>query len=437
MLTPQTNLSKSASKPLVLFLGTRALTLERIAEIATAREGGYEIIMASDTPALFQSYGFSHNIYAPLSDYETSTDCILNYINEQNLTICGVIGWQDREEELTSHLTAKLNLPTCELAANRFARNKSATRQLLEELGGKYNPKYACVVDLASFEDAINKIGTPSLLKPAGNSGGRGIVAVRSPENLADIWEHFYNYNAPSQGGLYAKYRECDLLEEMLIGSEHSIAGMVVDGEIYLFAIIDKRIDLGLQLQYENVLPSTLAPEIQDEVREMAYAVMKSTGINWRGFHIDFMVTSHGLRILEIGARPGGECINSHLIPMASSGEIQPYRLLLDYVIQGKRVPLEQQDYTQTFTRRVGSRVIAPPSPGKITRLNGLEKICEHPNTRDFTQIAGVGSIMRPPTEAYEQYKIAYVIAECPLEENLSHIFDRLVSQLEIEISPM
>lgn len=428
--------SSERSRKYVLFLGTRALSLERISEIVTAREVGYEIIMASDTPEAFSSYGFEHNIDVPLSDYEKATSLILAYLKEHSLSVVGVVGWQDREEELTSHLTAQLDLPTCSLEANRKARDKASTRRMLDDLGGQYNPQYVRVSDFLSFKSAVEQIGVPCILKPAGNSGGRGIVTVRSTDNLEQIWQTFSEYNASEKGGLYAKYRDCDLLEELVIGSEHSISGMVADGEIYLFSITDKRIDHEAQLQYENILPSMLSAETQADVKEMAVSVIRATGIDWRSFHIDFMVAEKGLRILEIGARLGGECINSHLIPLASSGKIIPYQLLIEYLIQGKPLPLESHDCTHLLSRYAGSRVIPSPQPGTLTHVSGFEKVCEHPNTRDFVQIKGIGDEMRPPTEAYEEYKVAYLVAECPFQDNIHDVLDEISGQVKIEVEP-
>lgn len=416
----------------ILYLGTRALSLEKVAEIEAARRLGYDVVMASDNPDVFSSYGFEHNFEAPLSKHDEATNIILEYFDKHSLSVSGVVSWQDQEEELAARLAAHLNLAECTLDSNRKARDKTATREMLSKINEKYNPKYQLVNSEISFEESIEKIGLPCILKLAGNSGGRGVLAITSESEVKEKWDKFIEDNATSKGGLYTKYRDSILLEELVTGSEHSISGMVTDKDIYLLAITDKRIDHTTQLQYENVLPSCLSLRVQEEIKVMAEQMITASGIQWRGFHIDFIVTKTGIKVLEMGARLGGECINSHLVPMASSNRINPYELLIEYIIQGRKPPLSRSDYTQDFDRRAGSRVVAPTSPGWITDIRGLDKLCEHPNTRDFVQLKGIGSKMRPPTDAYEEYKVAYVIAECPLTQNLSQILDEMTADIKI-----
>lgn len=416
----------------ILFLGTRELPLERVREILTAQEMNYEVVMVSNNPDIYNSYNFNHNFQAPLIEIETATTIILNYLKENDISISGVVAWQDGEEELAAQLTKELNLPSCPVEANKKARNKSETRILLENLGGKYNPSYFFVNDVDSFKEGLAKIGTQCMLKLAGNSGGRGILSVNPKANPDEVWEKFIADNDASQGGIYECYRDAIILEEKLVGSEHSVSGAVVDGNVIIFAINDKRIDLDTQLQYQNTSPSVLSDELHQKIEKMTIDVIRATQINWRGFHLDFMVTNNGLKILELGARLGGECINSHIIPLASQGHLQPYQEILK-IIQGEST-LSETNYSQSFVRKVASRVIAPPQAGEITHISGFEKICNNPYTRHFIQLKGLGDVMVPPNEAYEQYKVAYVIVEGGLDEDLDFILDEMLKDVVIEV---
>lgn len=418
----------------ILFLATRELPLERIMEIQTVREMGYEVIMVSNNPTVYNSYNFNHNFQAPLIEIDKSVPIILNYLKDNEITISGVIAWQDGEEELASHLTKHLNLPSCPIEANKKARNKAETRALLETLEGNYNPSYEFVTDADSFKKGLAKIGKQCMLKLAGNSGGRGILSVNPDANPDEVWSKFISDNDSSQGGIYECYRDSIILEEKLVGSEHSISGAIANGKVVIFAINDKRIDLDTQLQYQNTTPSHLSDELHQKIEKMTVDVMSATGINWRGFHLDFMVTNSGLKILELGARLGGECINSHIIPLASYGQLKPYREIIN-IIQGKST-LKETNYSQKFSRKVASRVIAPPKAGYITNISGFEKLCNSPYTRHFIQLKGIGDLMIPANEAYEQYKVAYVIAECGLDEDIDAILDEMIKDVSITIKP-
>jgi biotin carboxylase len=418
----------------ILFLATRELPLERILEIQTAQEMDYEVIMVSNNPKIYESYNFTHNFQAPLIEIDKAVPIILDYLTSNALTISGVIAWQDGEEELAAQLTKDLNLPSCPIEANKKARNKAETRLLLKTLEGNYNPYHEFVNDVDSFKKAFLEIGSNCMLKLAGNSGGRGVASVYLDDNLDEVWDKFITANDSSQGGIYECYRDSIILEEKVVGSEHSISGVIIDGKVIIFAINDKRIDLPTQLQYQNTTPSALSKEMHEKVEKMTIDVMSATGVNWRGFHLDFMVTENGLKILELGARLGGECINSHIIPLASHGHLKPYTEIMN-VIQGKST-LTETNYSQKFVRKVASRVIAPPKAGYITAISGFEKLCNSPYTRHFIQLKGIGDLMIPPTDAYEQYKVAYIIVETRLDEDIDAILDEMIQDVIIEIEP-
>jgi biotin carboxylase len=415
----------------ILYLDTRSFPPERDAEIEAAKKAGLEIVMATDSPSQYTDYKVSHIIETPLGDYESATQTIIQYLSSNNLKVNGVVAWGDNVVELAARIGKVLNLPSSSPEASQNVRNKVNTRKILDQLDSA-NPKYAVIGNYEDFQKALETVGTPCLLKPAGASFGRGIFRINSYEDASSIFQQYIDYCVPSRDEIYSYFKENFLLEEYLNGTEHSVAGMVTNGEVYVLAIADKKIDKSIPFQYENIIPSRLSEGIKEQVLILAKAAVKLLGINWCGFHIDFIVDKTGIaKILEIGGRLGGEAINSHLIPL-STPDIHPYDLILK-VVQGNN-PFERIILKDNVSFQAGLRAFMPTSSGKILSLEGFDKVKHHPNTRVCVQLKQVNDTVFLPSEKIGHFAVGYVIASCGEKENIEEILDDIASLVKVEI---
>lgn len=416
----------------LLYLNTRAVSLERDAEIQAAQDAGIDFILAAPSAEPYRKYNLTHFLEAPVTSHAEARRIILDYIQETGVNIRGIVAWSEHQVELIAQLGADLGLPATTLEAANNVRSKANTRKVLDQLEG-VNPRYALVRDEASFKKALDIVGVPCLLKPAGSSGGRGIFKIYDYDKASSIFQKAEEYCNPQRDDVYSYFYHEFVLEQILTGSEHSVSGMVADEQIVVFAITDKQIDLSIPIQYQNITPSTLPQATQNQIIQMARDAVKLTGINWCGFHIDFMMTSEGPKILEIGGRLGGECINSHLIPL-SRPMINPYQLLLK-VVQGIN-PFNKDNYVFDATNRAGMRTFLPSGPGRILSMQGLDRVRLHPNKREFVQLRHPGDQIFLPSVQYYGYELGHVIVQCNMEENIEDLLENMASWVVTEIEP-
>ncbi|ROL70760.1 acetyl-CoA carboxylase biotin carboxylase subunit family protein [Pseudomonas vranovensis] len=417
--------------PYILYLDTRALAGERIAEIAAGHALGFKVLVATPTPEVFKSMGCAGLIVTRLGDYDAAQEAILGYLDEQRITLSGIVAWKDLEVELASRLSQRLGLvgSSAEAAAN--VRDKARTRRCLDAVANA-NPRYAVVSDEQAFLDGLQSVGLPALLKPAGNSGSRGIFVLDQGCDALQVYRAFRAYNTADKGEMYALYGEHALLEEQLVGSEHSVSGLVADGRVVINAIIDKTFDRSIPIQYENTTPSQLDGALQDRICAMVRAAVTATGIDWCGFHVDLMVTAQGPKILEIGGRLGGEFINSHLLPNSLLG-YSPYQAVLQLACGV--IPDGCVDRIASAATRAGQRVIMPPRTGQVTRVEGYERLWKRSEMRFLQVVAGEGAQMALPSERFKAYEIAYLIAQCALEDDIHAVLGQLASEVKVDIA--
>lgn len=421
---------ESNSQHYLLYLDSRELPCERQAELRAALDLGYQLVMATPSPQAYRSHGLEHIIEVEVGQYDQAENVILAYLQANSLEVSGIVAWKDREVELVSRLGQRLGLPCTSLAASANVRNKVLTRQLLDQLPGA-NPRYGVVRNEDEFLTALARVGVPAILKPAGNSGSRGIKRVTALEGALEVYREFRAYNASQSGEMFHYYEDAALLEQELSGSEHSVAGMVSNGEVITLGIADKLFERSLPLQYQNVMPSQLPSHVCAEVVALVRRAVALTGIDHCGFHVDFMVTADGIKVLEIGGRLGGEMINSHLIPLAQPG-LLPYQALLE-VIQGRN-PFSRNDYTTSFRSVAGSRVVMAPGLGVIDRVAGVETVRRDPRCRELLQLYGPGDSMVLPEVKFKAYELGYIVAQCEAAGDINAILDELAARITISL---
>ena len=415
----------------ILYVGARSLTLERDAEINAARKNGFDIVLADTSVAEYTSYELTHFIQTSLIDENKAFDDILSYIQQHDLQINCVMGWTDLSVVLVSKLSNALGLPGTSPDVVHNVRNKANTRRILEQHLPNANPVFVIVDGENSIWDAIEKVGFPCVLKPAGSSSGRGIFKIRSSQEAEQQMANFYQTVRPENDPIYGFYQHEFIVEQELIGSEHSVAGIVVDGQPIIISIIDKENDFTIPIQYQNIIPSLLPIETQRSIVEIAKKAIRFMGINWCGFHVDMMVVHGQPKILEIGGRLGGDCINSHLIPL-SNPALNPYDCIMQ-VIQGQN-PFTKDEYFQDTIFSAGTRALLPLQAGYVSVVNGLDAINRHPSVRGVTQLHQIGDRVYLPSEKFNSYAVAYVVAQCNQEQSIRTVLDEVASFLHVEV---
>ena len=413
----------------LLYLDTRDLPAERDGQILAAVQAGFSLIVATDHPEKYRFHQVAHIIATRLGDFDLAQREIVAFLDAKGIRPEGVLFWKDREVELGARLAEQFRLPGNSTAGSRQVRDKAAMRAQLQPLG--VNAKYAVVTNRTEFAAALRTVGVPALLKPAGNSGSRGIVRVTSAGDHT-AYEEFCQYNRRATGDMYSYYADHALLEEELTGSEHSAAGFVCGGEVYVAAIADKRFEREIFMQYENIVPSLLVPEIQNAVTDAVIRAARALGLACGGFHADIIVSPQGKPyILELGGRLGGEMINSHLIPLAYGG-FSPYDELIR-ILSGGAPSLAPDQYRRS-AMQAGARIVRAPHTGRIRQIHGLEALTKHPAVRLITQMKGPEGAIYKPRDKFKEYEVVYLIAQCGHDQDMHELLDSLEALLRIEM---
>jgi biotin carboxylase len=268
------------------------------------------------------------------------------------MTLC-----TDAPVRTVAAVAGALGLPALSTSAAALATDKRLMRQALSASGVAV-PRYSEVSNLDAALAEAEQLGYPVALKIACSSGSRGVYCIRDSDAIEQYYERARSYQ-PS-GNL--------LLEEWIEGPEVSVEGICCAGEVQVVQVTDKLLlDGPFPVEAGHVQPSRLSLAVVAKVRAAAIAGIKSLGLTDCAFHAELKVTADGPKIIEIGARLGGDRIATHLTPLSTGVNLVRAAILvaLGYT----------PDLAATRTQGAAIRYFHAPHCGRIETIAGIDEL--------------------------------------------------------------
>ncbi|MFH1571980.1 MAG: ATP-grasp domain-containing protein [Gemmatimonadota bacterium] len=222
----------------------------------------------------------------------------------------GVVTFWEEDVPTSALIARRLHLPGNLPTAALDGRSKYRMRRAFANAGVPV-PLFAPITDRASLLAACEHVGLPAVLKPEWGADSEWVTRVTSVEEALEVFEACHHL-ARVQNSIYPYPAGRFLLEGYLIGPEVSVEGVVQDGRVTLYAIIDKaRMAEPSFIERGERTPSRLRPAVQEAVRDMVVRGVAALGLTNSGIHAEVKITPQGPRLVEIGARMGGDCIHA------------------------------------------------------------------------------------------------------------------------------
>lgn len=207
-----------------------------------------------------------------------------------------------------NYLLRKLNIPCNSLETEKIATNKYLMRCAMRDAGID-GPRFTLVEN--NFDKGVlNDFEYPLIIKPVDLSSSRGVMKINNPEELQDAIDYAMGWS---------KTKQC-ILEEFIEGKEYSGESIAYDGKYKLLVVTEKSTTGAPHfVETGHKQPADLSKEMLDKVEKTLYKAFASMGIKYGAVHPEFRITKDGrICFMEIGARMGGDCIGSDLVPISS-----------------------------------------------------------------------------------------------------------------------
>ena len=271
--------------------------------IVRAKELGYEThVFGWKTGAIGEN---TADVYHDVNimDYETL------WKEVQTVDPCGVASIAS---ELAMHpmnyLLRKLGIPCNSLETEKIATNKYLMRCAMRDAGID-GPRFT-LVEEDFKKEVLKDFEYPLIIKPVDLSSSRGVMKINSEAELDDAIEYALGWSKTKQA----------ILEEFIEGQEYSGESIAYDGKYKLLVITEKSTTGAPHfVETGHKQPANLSPELFEKVEKTLYRAFASMGIKYGAVHPEFRITKEGrICFMEIGARMGGDCIGSDLVPISS-----------------------------------------------------------------------------------------------------------------------
>ncbi len=267
--------------------------------IEKAREMGFEThVFAWEAGDIGER---TADVFHPISI--TEKEAVWEVCRKEGVTACCSIG-SDLAVWTVNYVQRRLGNPCNPEITDLIATNKYEMRRALRAAGVPC-PAFL-KVDAVPEPAALAGMTWPMIVKPTDRSGSRGIFKVGTYDELA----------AAVPQSMAASFEKMAIIEEFIAGQEYSCEGISFAGEHRLLAVT-KKYTTGAPhfIETGHVEPSGVSAETLEAVRSHVAAALDALRIQYGASHAEVMLTPEGdVRIVEVGARMGGDCIGSDLV---------------------------------------------------------------------------------------------------------------------------
>lgn len=296
------------------------------------------------------------------------------------------------------------------------ATNKAAMRKALQDAGVPV-PKFFRVTNKEEYTRAVKEMTSAFMVKPADNSGSRGIIKVPATATENEKMDAYrYSRENSRSGDVVA--------EEYMEGPEVSVETLTVDGVCHVIQITDK-ITTGAPYFVEmgHTQPTAHSAEIAEKIRQVAIAANKAIGITSGPSHTEIIVTPEGPKIVELGARLGGDCITTHLVPLSTG--VDMVRCCIAIALG------EKPDLTPKFQKGSAIRYFSQ-TPGVVQSIVGIEEAEKMPGVRQVSIVHGVGETVGIINSSAA--RMGFVIAQGDDRKNAIDLCEKAMDAIQITI---
>lgn len=233
-------------------------------------------------------------------------EAILRACQEENIDGITTIA-SDTAVVTVNYVASRMGLRSNPDDYSEVTTNKYKMRQCFMD-NDVPSPKFT----LADSSNQYQIIGFkfPLIVKPTDRSGSRGVEKVLDPVQLEEAINRARKES----------FEHKAIIEEFVTGREISVESISNDGKHTILQITDK-VTTGAPffVELEHHQPSSLPEDIKERIRVIVIKALNALHIQFGASHSELKITEDGdIRVIEIGARMGGDFIGSNLVQLST-----------------------------------------------------------------------------------------------------------------------
>lgn len=367
----------------LLIIGASILQLPAIKR---AKEMGLEVAVADYNPNAIGIKYADHYFNASTIDQEAIVNVAQQYRPDGIMTLATDMPMRSVAAASKAIGVKGISMDTAIKATDKGEMIKAF------KANGVESPWYYIISVGDSITKIKNKLSYPCIVKPTDNAGSRGVIIAMNEDEFNDAIN--YSRTEGRSGDV--------IIEEYLEGHEVSVEIIVAAGFVHILSITDK-LTTGAPhfVELGHNQPSTLSISEQEKIKDLAIRAVKAVGIEDGPAHVEIMLTKDGPKMIELGARMGGDCITTHLIPLSTGIDMIEATINISLGLTPEICP--------KFEKGSAIRFITP-NPGYIKDITGLEDAKKSPGVKVVEVQVGIGDKVTNINSSLD--RSGYIIAQ-------------------------
>jgi biotin carboxylase len=244
------------------------------------------------------------DVFHPISiiDREAIVECCRGF---SPLAVCTIAS--DAAALTVGYVADALGLCGNSLESVRKSTDKFYMREAFERAGIETPHHILLTEPMDRWDDDLS---FPVIVKPTDRSGSRGVTKTFSCDEIP----------AAVENALALSFEGRAIIEEFIEGPEYSCESISYRGEHTVLAVTRKYTsDSPHFIERGHMQPSDLDGAQIQAVKEMTRRALDALHVTDGASHTEFRISADGApRIIESGARMGGDCIGTHLVPIST-----------------------------------------------------------------------------------------------------------------------
>ncbi len=283
------------------------------------------------------------------------------------------------------------------------------------EANGVEHPWYYIIESKKELDLVLEKITYPCISKPTDNSGSRGVMLIHNEKELCDAIE--YSSSNGRSGSV--------IVEEYMQGPEVSVEVITLDGQPCVLQVTDK-LTTGAPhfVEMGHSQPSRLGEENLEKIRDLASRAVKAVGIKNGPAHVEIILTENGPKMVELGARMGGDCITTHLVPLSTGIDMTEATI--------KIACGEKPDIKPKFEKGSAIRFLDAQN-GTITAISGIENAKMINGVQEISLTKHIGDISGEIGSSTD--RIGFIISQAEVADKAIAICEQAQALVHIKIA--
>lgn len=302
--------------------------------------------------------------------------------------------------------------------------NKRKYKKVFREFGITVVDEYYIDGDIETAD--LSHIKYPVLVKPSDNSGARGISICKNEKELINGYKKALNFSQKKEV----------LIERYIDGDEVTIFYILQDGEIYLSGMGNRHVkqnqDNVIALPVAYTFPSIYLDNYVEYTDPKVKKMFKALGMKNGMVFMQCLVENGQCIIYDVGYRLTGT-LEYKLIEKTCN--YNPLEMMIKFALTGEKTEPLLHTKATPYWKKYACNVSFLMKPGKIWKINGLEKIKQMPEVVDAVLAHIEGEELPESAKGTLKQIMLRVFATADNKDELMSLLENIYHSLEV-VSP-